>query len=319
MNIINLGIKADKPSTTTNGATFGNFGNYDLTDNTTGVVDPMETNGTPSQYSKLVEHTNDSSVLGSPNLPVEEPFEIPDSIRSRAHSVENHQRLLEEKKSLRSRLDEQLWAAACLRDYQLSCVQKAFDAEIDQIEREYESERSNLKEKLLGDLLEHRRRLLDNKDGAEEQNGVSTGLGEPEIYEDLDDGAGLARRTRQSANTQNQKSSGDEAEEEALLDRVSVRGDRLYCANESFTKGDTVVLGSPDSSELIGTVTSITPKEIWIRIDDGAKLKITCKQLRSGRPFIGIPGRMDTTTIHTVEEMNFTFSGAGSDWSSCSI
>jgi hypothetical protein len=95
---------------------------------------------------------------------------------------------------------------------------------------------------------------------------------------------GLARRTRQSANNnQNQKSSGDEAEEEALLDRVSVRGDRLYCSSESFTKGDTVVLGSPDSSELIGTVTSITPKEIWIRIDDGAKLKITCKQLRSGR------------------------------------
>jgi hypothetical protein len=78
---------------------------------------------------------------------------------------------LEEKRNLCSRLDEQLWAAACLRDYQLACVQKAFDAEIDQIEREYEAERSNLKEKLLGDLLEHRRRLLENKDGMEEPNG----------------------------------------------------------------------------------------------------------------------------------------------------
>jgi hypothetical protein len=96
MNIINLGIQADKPSAesaTERGdglGRFGNFesfGNHDLTDNTTGVVDPMETNGTPSQYSKLADHVNDRHVLGSPNLPAEELCDIPDTIRFRARAI----------------------------------------------------------------------------------------------------------------------------------------------------------------------------------------------------------------------------------------
>lgn len=63
-----------------------------------------------------------------------------------------------------ARLQEQLWSAACLRDYQLSCVQKAFNAEVEQIEREFEAEKGQLKEKLLADLMEHRRRLLGKKE-----------------------------------------------------------------------------------------------------------------------------------------------------------
>lgn len=57
----------------------------------------------------------------------------------------------------------------------------------------------------------------------------------------------------------------------------------MHTSQGAFSKGDLVVLSSPDSSELTGTIISVTPKEVWIRIDDGAKLKITCKQLRAGR------------------------------------
>ena len=64
--------------------------------------------------------------------------------------------------------------AACWRDYQLSCVQKAFDAEIEQIEREYESEKVNLKERLLNSLLEQRKRLMEGKD-LEESQGMEHG------------------------------------------------------------------------------------------------------------------------------------------------
>lgn len=70
------------------------------------------------------------------------------------------------------RLEEQLWAAACLRDYQLACVQRAYDTEIEQIERDFEAERAGLKERLLGDLMEHRRRLVEGKDADEESNGM---------------------------------------------------------------------------------------------------------------------------------------------------
>lgn len=70
---------------------------------------------------------------------------------------------------MRERLKEQLWAAACLRDYQLACAQRAYEVEIELIEREYQTEKTHLKEKLLADLMAHRRRLLEGKE--EEHSG----------------------------------------------------------------------------------------------------------------------------------------------------
>lgn len=87
--------------------------------------------------------------------------------------TESQPKLTAERKRLKERLEEQLWAAACLRDYQLTCVQKAFELEVEQIEREFEQERSSLKEKLLSDLFEHRRRLTESKETAEDQNGIN--------------------------------------------------------------------------------------------------------------------------------------------------
>lgn len=79
--------------------------------------------------------------------------------------------LSERRRQYRDKLQERLWAAACWRDYQLGCVQKAFEAEVKQIEAEYESEKSNLKEKLLGELLEERRKLVEH------QQRISGGTG----------------------------------------------------------------------------------------------------------------------------------------------
>lgn len=72
------------------------------------------------------------------------------------------------RKQFREKLQERLWSAACWRDYQLASVQKAFEAEIEQIEREFEAEKTNLKEKLLNELLEQKRRLVEGRDTGDE-------------------------------------------------------------------------------------------------------------------------------------------------------
>lgn len=76
------------------------------------------------------------------------------------------------RKQLRERLEERLWAAACWRDFQLACVQRAFDAEMEQIEHDFTSEQSQLKSRLLADLLEHRRRLTDTKERLDQRTGT---------------------------------------------------------------------------------------------------------------------------------------------------
>lgn len=67
-------------------------------------------------------------------------------------------------RALRAQLDEKLWSAACWRDYQLSCVQRTYDNEIEQIERDFEVERNQIKDRLIADLLEHRKRLIEVRD-----------------------------------------------------------------------------------------------------------------------------------------------------------
>lgn len=74
-----------------------------------------------------------------------------------------------------------------------------------------------------------------------------------------------------------------EEEDESPIGDVYSRGNTLSCFGQSFSRGDSVNVGTPDSSELIGVISGIGSKDVWIRIDDGAKLKITYQQLRSGR------------------------------------
>lgn len=90
-------------------------------------------------------------------------------------SAEVREEIARARKKLVARLQEQLWSAACLRDYQLSCVQRAFDAEVEQIEREFEAEKGQLKDRLLADLMEHRRRLLEKRElTTDDANGTDS-------------------------------------------------------------------------------------------------------------------------------------------------
>lgn len=66
-----------------------------------------------------------------------------------------------------------------------------------------------------------------------------------------------------------------------------MEGDTLKIADKGdFTRGDAIIIQTPDSSELLGTISNVGSKEVWIKIDDGAKLKITLSQLQSGRYII---------------------------------
>lgn len=89
--------------------------------------------------------------------------------------AECREELQRQRTRIRERLREQLWSAACLRDYQLACVQRAYESEVEQIEREFETEKAQLKERVLADLLEHRRRLTEGRLEAREENAQLPG------------------------------------------------------------------------------------------------------------------------------------------------
>jgi hypothetical protein len=63
--------------------------------------------------------------------------------------------------AIRRRWEEKRWSAAAWRDYQLECAQRLFEAEVEAVEKEFEEERARLKEKLICELLEERKRLMD--------------------------------------------------------------------------------------------------------------------------------------------------------------
>lgn len=63
------------------------------------------------------------------------------------------------RRAVRSKCEERLWMAAVWRDYQLEIVKKSFETEIKQIEREHQSEFNNLKEALMQELQEEKKKL----------------------------------------------------------------------------------------------------------------------------------------------------------------
>lgn len=64
---------------------------------------------------------------------------------------------------------------------------------------------------------------------------------------------------------------------------VYILNEVLHLFGISFKKEDSVTVKTPDLSELTGSVSSVGVRDIWIQIEDGARLRITSKQLRSGR------------------------------------
>lgn len=77
----------------------------------------------------------------------------------------------EAEEALESSLQERLWAAVCWRDYQLSMTERAFLAEQDQIEADFASEKAQLKESLLAELLDKRQVLLEEKERLAAETG----------------------------------------------------------------------------------------------------------------------------------------------------
>jgi len=67
---------------------------------------------------------------------------------------------------LKRKLDERLWRAACWRDYQLAITQRIYDDEINQIEHDFRNERELIRERLLAELHEHRRRIMEARESA---------------------------------------------------------------------------------------------------------------------------------------------------------
>ena len=62
-----------------------------------------------------------------------------------------------------------------------------------------------------------------------------------------------------------------------------INGDTLQIGNVQYNTGEMIVVVTPDSTQLTGTISSLAPKEVWITIDDDAKLKITVSQLQNAR------------------------------------
>lgn len=104
--------------------------------------------------------------------------------------------------------------------------------------------------------------------------------------------AGVTRRAAKQARSskrdqpQNQPDDASSAEETEQVARV--KNDTLYFHDKVFRQGDSIVIKSPDSSEFQGILSACGLKDIWVRIDDGAKLKITLQQLQAGKYSISI-------------------------------
>lgn len=75
--------------------------------------------------------------------------------------IECRENVEKRREAIRRRWEEKRWSAAVWRDYQLETAQRLFEAEVEAVEREFEEERAKLKEKLISELLEERKRLMD--------------------------------------------------------------------------------------------------------------------------------------------------------------
>ena len=131
--------------------------------------------------------------------------------------------------------------------------------------------------------------------------GVNTAIGEQDVLDDLAaifrmEEGGMTRRAAKQARTlrkeqqQQQTADGATSEDEPQQEQpVRVQNDTLYFHDQSFRQGESLIIKTPDSSEFQGVLSACGLKDIWVRIDDGAKLKITLQQLQAGKYSISAP------------------------------
>jgi tRNA G10 N-methylase Trm11 len=74
-----------------------------------------------------------------------------------------HQGYLESTKILEERRTQKIWLAEQWRQYQLQCINIAFESEKKQAEDEFQNEKKELKEKLIKSILKKRKQLEEEK------------------------------------------------------------------------------------------------------------------------------------------------------------
>ncbi len=114
--------------------------------------------------------------------------------------------------------------------------------------------------------------------------------------DDDEEGDEVAEEREQHGNDDGEAEEEEEEEEDTFDKKASAaalpsstgkeahsKDGKFYFYDETYCKGDGVIVDTPDSSELIGVITAIGSGDLWIQIDDDAKLKVTFHQLQVGR------------------------------------
>lgn len=102
------------------------------------------------------------------------------------------------REAIKRRWEEKRFQAAVWRDYQLETAQRLYEAEVETVEREFEEERGRLKEKLIMELLEERKRLMDELEPTLSAGGALLEVGSVGVMGGNGSGAGGAASSKRS-------------------------------------------------------------------------------------------------------------------------
>ncbi|EPZ33430.1 Sds3-like domain-containing protein [Rozella allomycis CSF55] len=217
-----------------------------------------------------------------------------------------NEEFLDQLNVLERKKKEKLWLAQVWEEYQLACLQSLYEAELEQVESEYLMEKDGMREKMIGKLLEKKKKLQEEKDVYDIANEISV--------ESFNRSVQGARKLRKRANEmssiekgRNKKSNGpvvnyelkdNEINEDVVFLRTNktvsgrneeveveakvVYEDGLLIINEEkFEKNDQIFVECRNGPSYRGIITSLnSPDLFWIKREDGSKTKIYLSQLR---------------------------------------
>eukprot|EP01114_Cavostelium_apophysatum_P023047 TRINITY_DN8560_c0_g3_i1.p1 TRINITY_DN8560_c0_g3~~TRINITY_DN8560_c0_g3_i1.p1 ORF type:complete len:404 (+),score=100.29 TRINITY_DN8560_c0_g3_i1:231-1442(+) len=228
-----------------------------------------------------------------------------------------HHLLQKRSKDLEEARLQKTWAAEKWKEYQIQNIEALFEAEKRQAEEDYKVDIKNLREKMLDNTLERKRKLVEEKntmnisaDGTERvmtrtlrrrggikdtkdtasykkrlnPPSINYTLKEAEISDDL---SVLLRNTANSSYNNNSSSSTItrfSTLPAAKASDVYADKGKLHYHSQIFEKGkDIFVEAKQESGKWYGVLVVISPAEIHIKSADGTKSRFSLAQLRSGR------------------------------------
>lgn len=202
-----------------------------------------------------------------------------------------HPKLKEFEVELVEKRKEREWIAQLWKAYQLEVIEKLFSDEKIAAEEECEQAKSNLKEKLLHEFVEKKRKAQDPSEN--ESESIDNDTEKRRSRRRADD---RSRRGREQSVIPDTKLSEDQIEEDINLigcDAFGRRKTKLPQLHDSyyadgklfydelfFEKGQAVKVNGTES--YLGTIVAINSSEILITRDD-SKSRIYLSQLRSGK------------------------------------